>query len=136
MPVPPLTGVDERDDDEMPEADGDLLVAARAEVDLCRRVRLNPSELGVLIGERIGDEFHGRRSTGAGRRRRRSGPTPTVRPQRGVRPRLGGEGELALEDREIGGAGEAHAPTRRRDDLDVIGAGRDEMPDHVGEEEL
>jgi hypothetical protein len=54
----PLRRVEERDDDDMAEADGDVLVASRAQVDLRRRIRLNTAKLRLLVGERVGDEVH------------------------------------------------------------------------------
>jgi hypothetical protein len=43
--VTALGGIAERDDDDVADADGDLLVATRAEVDLRRRIRLDSAQL-------------------------------------------------------------------------------------------
>ena len=56
VPVPPGTRVFERDDDVVEGRGRNLVVTARAAVDLHRLVRLNRTNLGHVPGERVLDE--------------------------------------------------------------------------------
>jgi hypothetical protein len=49
MPVAPVLGDLERHDDEVGEADGDLLVAARAEIGLARLEGMDERNLEVVV---------------------------------------------------------------------------------------
>jgi hypothetical protein len=56
MPVPSLAGPCERDDDDVPDPDADLLVATRARVGLRGGDRLDVPHLGCGTGQRIDGE--------------------------------------------------------------------------------
>ena len=52
----PRRGVAERDDDDVADALGDLVIAPRATVGLSCRERLDTAELGLLAAQRVEDE--------------------------------------------------------------------------------